>query len=381
MWEARRWPTPAAATLRQAQGPTPGEGQVHSVEPEHDSGTTGADGIVTSGARQGAIFPACHDARCRRARGAAGGVLPQRGAGGRGQLRLQQRFGSDLLYGFFYGAIEHEAFGGEVEFYDDGPPNAAGPLLSSPDQITGLEPPPVHESPALLRVLHALELMSQASVGESLIVGVIMAPFSLPVMQLGFDAYLELLYERPDLAAELHRVNEVFAVQWANAQLAAGANAIGYFDPVSSPTILDLEHFRSLGLPSMARTMAQINGPCAALMASGQCLPLIDHLTGTKAVIVGASSDEALGKVKAAAAGRITVMGNLNGIQMRRWTADQAHEEVRRAIVAGAPGGGFILSDTHGEIPMQVPVEVLAAMSDAVGEFGRYPIGAGHRDD
>jgi uroporphyrinogen decarboxylase len=59
---------------------------------------------------------------------------------------------------------------------------------------------------------------------------------------------------------------------------------------------------------------------------------------------------------------------------MRRWTTEQAREQVRTAIKKAAPGGGFILSDNHGEIPYQVPDEVLHAISDAVREFGTYPI-------
>ncbi|MEI6623542.1 MAG: uroporphyrinogen decarboxylase family protein [Actinomycetes bacterium] len=298
-----------------------------------------------------------------------------------GQLRLRAKYRDDIVYPFFYGAIDVQAFGGEVEFYADGPPNSVDPLLSDPQQISNLSPPVVADCEPLRRVLDATEILSTAIAGEALTVGVIMSPFSLPVMQLGFEQYLNLLYEQPELARQLHAVNEAFAVSWANAQLAAGANAIGYFDPVSSPTVLSGEMFTEFGLPMMRRTLAAINGPCAALLASGLCEPLIDDLVSTNAVIVGASSDEDLAQVKATAAGRMTVMGNLNGIEMRRWTADQAREEVRDAIAAGAPGGGFILSDTHGEIPIQVPEDVLLTICDAVREFGSYPIDIPNPDE
>ena len=66
-----------------------------------------------------------------------------------------------------------------------------------------------------------------------------------------------------------------------------------------------------------------------------------------------------------AAAGKLTLLGNLNGVTMRRWTAEQAEAEVKAAIAAAAPGGGFILADNHGEIPFQVPDEVLHAIGAA----------------
>ena len=41
---------------------------------------------------------------------------------------------------------------------------------------------------------------------------------------------------------------------------------------------------------------------------------------------------------------------------------------------AGAPGGGFILSDAHGEIPFQVSDDILLTISETVHSMGVYPI-------
>ena len=62
---------------------------------------------------------------------------------------------------------------------------------------------------------------------------------------------------------------------------------------------------------------------------------------------------------------------------MRRWTDAEAELKVREAITRGAPGGGFILGDNHGEIPWQVPESVLDAVSASVMRFGSYPIPMG----
>jgi uroporphyrinogen decarboxylase len=67
-------------------------------------------------------------------------------------------------------------------------------------------------------------------------------------------------------------------------------------------------------------------------------------------------------------------LGNLNGIAMRNWTAAQTELEVKRAIAQAGRGGGFLLGDNHGEIPWQVPEEVLLALGDAVERWGRYPL-------
>lgn len=290
-----------------------------------------------------------------------------------GQLRLQARYGSDFLYPFFYGALEFEAFGGEVEHFDDGPPNTAGPLAVGSRGIGGIEAPSVADNPVLGRVLDAIDLLARSEGREAPIVGVVMSAFSLPVLQLGFDKYLEVLNEQPKVAARLRAVNEAFTVEWAKAQRAAGADVIAYFNPLASPEILPMGMIRRLVLPAMRRTLTAVGPPSAVMLASGACQPILADVAQI-AEVVGVSHTEDLAAVKAAAAGRISVMGNLNALEMRHWSAQQAYDHVRHTIRQAGAGGGFILSDSHGEIPVQVGSDVLDGMRDAVSEHGTYPL-------
>lgn len=296
-----------------------------------------------------------------------------------GQLRMRARYGHDCLYGFFFAALEAQAFGADVLWFDDGPPNAGRPVASNADAIMRLGPPRVAEQAGLRDVLVALEGMKRAAAGEVPVIGVVMSPFSLPIMQLGFERYLDPLIGHGEPAhaeafRHLMRVNEEFCVEWGNAQLAAGADVLVYFDPVASSTITPRALYVETGLPVARRTLARLKGPVATHFASGRCLGVLDDVlqTGTPAIAVG--SLESLAEVKAACAGRATVVGNLNGIEMRHWSDADADAAVRSALTQGAPGGRFVLSDQHGEIPFQVPEHVLDAVSEAVRRYGRYPI-------
>ncbi len=291
-----------------------------------------------------------------------------------GQLRLREKFGHDCLYSFFYAPVEIEAWGGEVVYAADGPPNSGIPLISSPERIPRLAPPEIEKTPCLVKVLAATKMMKARAGDDCPIIGVVMSPFSLPVMQMGFDRYLDLMAEQPELFAALMRINEAFCVAWANAQLNAGATAICYFDPVSSPTIVPRETYLRFGFAVAKRTLARIKGPTATHLASGRSLPILGDIARTGTAVVGVSSLEDLGEVKGACRGKLTVLGNLNGIEMRSWTPHRAEAAVRRAIAQAGPGGGFILSDNHGEIPGQVPDDVLLAVAEAVRRWGRYPV-------
>ncbi|RPH31705.1 MAG: methylcobamide--CoM methyltransferase MtbA [Bacteroidales bacterium] len=291
-----------------------------------------------------------------------------------GQLRINSKYHTDCLYPFFYAPLETEAFGGDVIFTDDGPPNSGIPLIKDIEKINCLQAPKVKDTKVLHKVLKSIQLLKEKAKGETPIIGVVMSPFSLPVLQLGFEKYLDIIHFRKDMFNHLMQVNQEFCIDWANAQLEAGATAICYFDPVSSSTIIPRELYLETGLQIAKQTIAQIKGPTATHFASGNCLPISDLVSQTGTAVVGVSSNEDIGVIKNAFKDKLTVLGNLNGVEMRRWTREETHRIVRDIIQKAAPSGGFILSDNHGEIPFQVPDEVLLTISETVQTFGVYPI-------
>lgn len=291
-----------------------------------------------------------------------------------GQLRLRRKFGHDCLYGFWYAAAELEAWGGNAVFFDDGPPNGGEPVFRNRRQIMSASVPDINNSPGLLSILDSITLMKQETKDDAPIIGVVMSPFSLPVMQLGFDSYFSLMADDKQALNHLLDLNIDFCIAWANAQLAAGATAVCYFDPVSSPTVVSGEWYRAWGLPAGRKAKAGIKGPIAAHLASGRVYSIIDDLVDTGMSVVGVGSIDHLPAVKEKCKNRITILGNLNGIAMTRWTPAEAEAAVKQAISQAAPGGGFIISDGHGEIPWQVTDEVLFAISNATRRFGKYPL-------
>jgi uroporphyrinogen decarboxylase len=290
------------------------------------------------------------------------------------QLRMMKKYKNDCIYTFFYAPIEMEAFGGEVIYVEDGPPNSGEPFIKSIDQIARIEPPRIKDVECLTRVLQSTALLKSAVGDETPIIGVVMSPFSLPVMQMGFEKYLELMYFRTSEFEKLMQVNQEFCVAWANAQLEAGATAICYFDPLASPNIIEREKYLATGHKVAKQTIARIKGPTATHLASGIGLPIVDDLINTGTAVMGFSAEEDLAAIKKATQNRICLLGNLNGVEMVHWSADQINEKVKNIVEKAGAGGGLILSDNHGEIPWQVPEAVLMEISEAVNRYGTYPL-------
>ena len=134
-----------------------------------------------------------------------------------GQMIMSEKYRDDCISNFYYGPADVEAWGGEVIFNDDGPPNSGLPFIRNYSDIDDLRAPDIGDSKILQRILKSTKLMFNEVQDTVPIIGVVMSPFSLPVMQMGFGEYLELIYGDELKFRKLMEVNTQFCVNWANA--------------------------------------------------------------------------------------------------------------------------------------------------------------------
>ena len=171
-------------------------------------------------------------------------------------------------------------------------------------------------------------------------------------------------------------VNEEFCVAWANAQVEAGASAIVYFDPVSSPMIVPRETYLRTGHAVARRTIPRDQGPDRhpsrlrpgppdhrrrCLDRNGDCRRDRDWKT------CGGDESRLPGQIDRDRKSQRHRDAPLDGSGCRARSG-------KKPIAAAGSGGGFILSDNHGEIPYQVPEQTLEAIAAAVDRWGRYPL-------
>ena len=291
-----------------------------------------------------------------------------------GQLLMLKRLGHDAVTSFLHGSAEVEAFGGETLFRSDGPPNAGAPPLTQAGAVEGLQVPDPHQVPALARSL-AVARGLKARLGDDVpILGGLVGPISLPVLQLGFERYLDWILDAPKLVQKLWQINEAFCMAWGNAQLAAGASAVAIAEPLASATLLPRELIRTVGMPALRRVREGIQGAVALSSASAPMGGLLQELSELGFVGLAPSCDESLTAAKALLKGRAALMGGLNGLAMSHWTPQDAECAVKAAIQSAGQGGGFVLAEHHGEIPWCVAEETLMAVAEAVRRWGSYPL-------
>lgn len=289
------------------------------------------------------------------------------------QLMMQKKYHTDCLYTFSYASIEIEAFGGDSLFYPDGPPNAGAPIIKSGKDIDELAPPAVKSSQPLLRILRITQKL-KSIVGDTIpIIGVVMSPFSLPVMQMGYEPYLKLLHTDRLRFDRLMQCNKTFCIEWANAQLEAGATAICYFNPLASTDMTEKGLYLETGYPIDCEVLKNIHGPTATHLASGRTESMLQELAQSGTNIVGISSKDSPARIKKTSG--LSILGNLCGISMSSWDKAETEHHVKALLEEGMPGGRFLLGDNHGEIPWQVDEETLLTIGECVATWGTYPRG------
>ncbi len=292
----------------------------------------------------------------------------------RGQLALLKKLNNDCLNPLYSAAHEYAAFGSEVIYSEEGPPNAGEPIIKNFDDILKLQLPDVKNCKVLGDCLETISIL-RSEVGTQVpITGSVLSPFSLPILQLGFSKYIELIYEKPELLEHLIKINEMFCTEWANLQLKAGATFITFVDSTSVSSIIPKSIYLKTGFPSAKRTIPTIKSDVAIATSSASSVSILEEIleAGIKAVLVSHTDD--LASVKKKVNKRATLLGNLNGIEMCKWNGAEAESNVKDAIRKAGAGGGFIICDSLGDIPYQVSEDILFEISESVNKWGRYPL-------
>lgn len=293
------------------------------------------------------------------------------------QVRMVKKYNNDAMVPYYYAAIEAEAWGCRVITRPDGPATAGEPIIKRFTEIDSLTPPDLSKSEEMKKTVKSIELMKEKTSDAVPIIATTISPFSLPVMQLGFDKYIELMFEDEERFRKLIELNKAFSAEWIKMQISAGAHAVTYFDPVSSPTIIPARKYLQTGFPIAKEMVPRFGAAVAFHFASGKTLPIMEQIIQSGAKVMSISHEEDLGEAKRMSKGRIALIGNLNGVEMRKWSEEKVVEKVTDAIGKAGPGGGFVLSDSHGEIPFQVPEKTLEIIAETVREYGVYPLQSG----
>lgn len=214
------------------------------------------------------------------------------------------------------------------------------------------------EAPSIRVVLEALALLRRQLGERVVIVGKVMGPWSLSYHMMGVEEFLVSTLLDPDRVRRCLDVLKTVTIAFGRAQMQAGADIICLADHATGGMVSPLM-YRDLLLPIHQEIIAALGCP-TVLHCCGNTTDRLGYFAETGIDCYHFESQVALQDAVTAAAGKITLMGNLNNPELL-WAGrpDEIAEACRRVAQSGVQ----ILSPECA-VPLTTPIENLRVLVD-----------------
>ena len=243
-------------------------------------------------------------------------------------------------------------------------------------EIRDLTAPDPHDK--LRYVIDAVAEIRKALDGSVPLIGFSGSPFTLACYMVegqGSDTYStvkKMLYSRPDLFHHILDVTTKAVIDYLNAQIEAGAQAVMVFD--SWGGMLSQAAYLEFSLPYMARIMQGLTRE-----REGRVVPRIvftkggglwlEQISGCGADAVGLDWTIDIGDARRRVGDKVALQGNLDPNVLMA-TPEAVAAEAKRVLASYGKGSGHIFNLGHG-ISQFTPPENVAVLVDTVRAVSR----------
>ena len=256
------------------------------------------------------------------------------------------------------------AMGVEVDF-------APGPTLATPirtrAQVEALQATDPRQSvPYVFEIIRRLR--AALAEREIPLLGFAGAPFTLAAYRVEgggsrlFPILKAMMYREPDVLRELLARLADLVVDYLNAQIEAGAQAVQLFDTWAG--ILGPGEYRDWIVPSHREIAERIDRSAAPLIlyVNGGA-HVLDAMLDAGSDVISLDWRVDMGEAARRAGSRLSVQGNLDPCALAAGP-EQIRRSVEEIARAARPARGHILNLGHGCLP-ETPVEGVRAVTDA----------------
>lgn len=246
--------------------------------------------------------------------------------------------------------------------------------LKTAAAIRALKVPDVEKT--LAYVFDAVRTIRRELNGQVPLIGFAGSPFTVAAYMVeggssvGFPAIGKLAAESPETLDHLMRLVAETTIEYLNAQIEAGAQAVQLFDTWGA--VLDADDFRRYSLASMQRIVdgliRQKDGRrIPVILFTKSAGPLLADLARTGCDALGVDWTTELSAAREYVADKVALQGNLHPATLRE-PPDVIREGVARTLASYGRGPGHVFNLGHGIRPDTDP-EHLGALVDAVHEL------------
>jgi len=282
-------------------------------------------------------------------------------------LHVIEEFQIDIAQAISDPYRECHDFGAVIDFPEDDLPLCRTPLLAETNDLTKLLRPDPSTGPRMSDRLEAIRLFRAQVGGEVPIMGWVEGALAEAADLRGVSQIMTDLVDNPDWVEELlERCTEV-AIDFARAQVAAGADLIGLGDAVAS--LVGPKMYRRFALPYERRIFAAVHemGALCRLHICGNTNRIVDAMAESGADIVDLDHMVDMAGAAVRYGDHIAFCGNFDPVAvMLKGTPDTVYVATRHCM---ENGGVRAFSAAGCEIPLHTPPANLHAQTHALASL------------
>lgn len=279
------------------------------------------------------------------------------------QLAVAERFDFDYVSGISDPAREASDLGAAVEWFADQPPAIieSRALLQEKGALADLRLPDLAKPGRMRDRVEAIRLLAQ-STGETRIVeGWVEGPCAMSADLRGLNTLMLDFFDDPDFVEALFDFTIRMEVEFARAQVAAGATLIGVGDAAAS--LIGPKLYLQFVLAREQRLVAAIHalGVPVRLHICGNTKRIVEGMGQTGAEIIDLDFLTPLGHARKAMPERQVLLGNLDPVRALR---DGTPASIEAALAeCFAQAGNAYICGAGCEIPRGTPLPNVDAMT------------------
>jgi len=259
--------------------------------------------------------------------------------------------------------------GAQMEFPENQTPFAVRPLVKTREDLKAVKrPDPMKQDGRMRNRIDAVEKLARSVGDKALVMGWVEMPFAEACDWCGVTEFMTLLYDDPGLAHEVLDFLTEIEIEFALAQLDAGAPIIGCGDAAAS--LISQPAFREFALPYEQRVTDAIRmvGGMSKLHICGNTMHIMEDMAanGSDIYNIDHMVDFSLACRVYDGAGK-AFKGNVDPVADLLQATPEEAEAAALSCIRIAEGKRYMLS-AGCEIPAATPDEVYFAFANAVGK-------------
>ena len=279
-------------------------------------------------------------------------------------LAVQEEFDLDIVQVISDPYREAADFGLEVDFPHDDLPVAREPLLAEPGDLSALKSPDPATGRRMSNRLEGIHYLRERVGGQVPIMGWVEGALAQAADLRGMLNLMKDLYMRPEWVDELLEHVVSVEIEFARAQIEAGADIIGLGDAVASQ--ISPQMYQRFALPYEKRIFTAVHeqGAVARLHICGDTTHILEDMAASGGDIIDIDWMVDIRQAAEAFAGKAALCGNFDPVAvMLQGTPEEVYDAV---LSCQENGGGRYFSAAGCEIPDQTPERNLNAQARAL---------------